>query len=176
MRRVAVACVLALTLGAASHSNAPGTLPIQIVINGDALPLRPPPRFANGSLLVPVRRTIEALGLAFNRLGNVIWTQIGSKTVSLTIGSRVAHVDGERMLLDAPPVEFKDVLYAPLRFFTDVLGAQATFDRQEYGFHRCATCRAILRRDNADREADPTLRDGLRDRREFGSSDGNAYR
>jgi len=37
---------------------------------------------------VPVRRTIEALGLAFDRSGNRIVTQIGSKTVVLTIGAQ----------------------------------------------------------------------------------------
>jgi hypothetical protein len=77
-----------------------------------------------------VRRTIEALGLEFVRDGRVISTQIGSKTVSLTIGSRIAHIDGDPVYLDAPPVEFSDVLYAPLRFFTEVLGAQATFDKR----------------------------------------------
>lgn len=130
MRRLAVACALVLTFGATPSAGAPGSRPIAIVINGDALPLRPPPRFDRGSLLVPVRRTIEALGLEFNRQGHVIWTQIGSKTISLTIGSRVAHIDGESVYLDSAPVEFSDVLYAPLRFFTEVLGAQATFDKR----------------------------------------------
>jgi hypothetical protein len=32
--------------------------------------------------------------------------------------------------LDAPPVEIKNTLYAPLRFFTGALGAQAVFNRQ----------------------------------------------
>lgn len=129
MRRLAIACALAITLGAVP-TPPPGARPIAIVINGDALPLRPPPRFEHGELLVPVRRTIEALGLEFNRRGQVIWTQVGSKTVTLTIGSRVARIDNQPVYLEAPPVEFKDVLYAPLHFFTEVLGAQARFDRR----------------------------------------------
>ena len=44
------------------------------------------------------------------------------------IGSRVRK-STETVLLDAPPLEVKNVLYVPLRFFTDVLGAQANFDR-----------------------------------------------
>ncbi len=78
---------------------------------------------------MPVRRTIEALGLQFIRSGSHIETQIGAKTVTLTMGSRVALIDGSPVDLDAAPVEVKYVLYAPLRFFTDVLGAQASFDR-----------------------------------------------
>lgn len=122
---------LPLDLRAASSAN-PGRTPrsIAIVINGDALSLNPPPRFEHNVLLVPVRRTIEALGLAFNRSGKNITTQIGAKTVSLTVGSRVAQIAGEQVMLDAPPLEINNVLYVPLRFFTDVLGAQANFDRR----------------------------------------------
>jgi len=67
--------------------------PIGIVINGNVLSLDPGPRFERNLLYVPVRRTIEALGLAFDRSGNRIVTQIGSKTVVLTIGSPIAQVD-----------------------------------------------------------------------------------
>lgn len=113
----------ALALAAASK-------PIGIVINGDALALNPPPIFQHDVLYVPVRRTIEALGLSFQRSGKRISTQVGSKMVALTIGSRIAEIDQERVTLDAPPLDIKDVLYVPLRFFTDVLGAQVNFDRR----------------------------------------------
>jgi hypothetical protein len=90
---------------------------IAIVINGVKLPLQPPPMMVHGQLYVPVRRTIEALGLPFAVAGSHVETQVGAKTISLPIGG-------------AGAIEVKDVLYAPLRFFTDVLGAQATFDRK----------------------------------------------
>ncbi len=103
---------------------------IAIVINGDALALDPPARFEHNLLYVPVRRTIEALGLSFQRSGNHLMTQIGSKSVILTIGSPVAQIDGAQVPLQAAPIDIHDVLYVPLRFFTDVLGAQANFDRR----------------------------------------------
>ncbi len=109
---------------------APAPRPIAIVINGDTLSLQPPPRYDHGILFVPVRRTLEALGLSFDRSGNRITTQVGSKTVTLVLDSRVAEVDGGRLQLEAPPMEVASVLYAPLRFFTDVLGAQAHVDRK----------------------------------------------
>jgi hypothetical protein len=117
--------ILALGLTIASAPR-----PIAIVINGDTLSLQPPPRVDHGLLFVPVRRTIEALGLSFNRSGNRITTQVGSKTVVLTLGSRVAEIDGGRLQLEAAPQEVGGVVYAPLRFFTDSLGAQARFDRR----------------------------------------------
>ncbi len=115
---------------AARWATAGAPRPIAIVINGDALSLDPPPRFEYNLLFVPVRRTIEALGLDFQRSGDRITTQIGSKTVVLTIGSRDARVDAATVSLEGPTIEVKDVLYVPLRFFTDVLGAQAHFDRR----------------------------------------------
>lgn len=104
--------------------------PIAIVINGAPLSVNPPPRFFKYQLLVPVRRIIAALGLDFDKEGRRIVTHAGYKTIALTIGSRQAEVDGEPVILDAPPVEIKDTLYAPLRFFAAALGAQATYSRQ----------------------------------------------
>ncbi len=103
----------ALPTAAAQEAPKAVNAPIAIVINGDRLPIEPPPRFEKGILFVPVRRTLEALGLPFDRLGNRISTQVGSKTVEV-----------------APTIEIKDVLYAPLRFFAETLGAQAQFDRR----------------------------------------------
>lgn len=88
---------------------------ITVVINDTPLSLQPPARFYQGRLYVPVRRTIEALGLDFNKTGRTISTEVGSRTIQLSIGSKGL-------------IEIKDVLYAPLRFFTDVLGAQTSYD------------------------------------------------
>ncbi len=120
--------VAAAPKAAASKPAAPKT--IAIVINGDTLSLDPPARFEHDLLFVPVRRTIEALGLSFQRSGKRISTQVGSKSVTLTIGSPVALIDGEQVRLQTAPIDVHDVLYVPLRFFTDVLGAQARFDRR----------------------------------------------
>ena len=103
---------------------------MSLVLNGERLPLNPPPRIYHAHLLVPVRDIIEALGLDFSIVGRNIVTHVGSKTVTLQAGSARAYVDGNAVALDAPPIEIKNVLYAPLRFFTDALGAQASFDRK----------------------------------------------
>lgn len=130
MRRLALllGALLAVTCGAVS----PAAQEIGIVINGEALPLEPPPHLDHGILLVPVRRTVEALGLDFESHGARMTTHIGSKTVVLTDGSRFAMIDSSPVVLDAPAVRINGVFYAPLRFFTDVLGAEATFDRRAH--------------------------------------------
>ncbi|MGC1381336.1 MAG: copper amine oxidase N-terminal domain-containing protein [Candidatus Baltobacteraceae bacterium] len=127
---VAILTVASLAAGAAAPSGGGHSHPIVIVINGDTLALDPPPRVEQGLLLVPVRRTIEALGLSFDQTGKRITTQIGSKTVTLTIGSRIASIDSQQIKLDTPLLEIQNVLYVPLRFFTQVLGAQVSFDRR----------------------------------------------
>lgn len=118
----------AVTIAATAPAKPPAKGPIVIVINGNQLPIDPPPRVEKGLLLVPVRRTLSALGLPWDRSGSRVTTQVGAKSVTLTLGSAVAEIDGSRVQLDAPATEIKDTLYAPLRFFTDVLGAQARYD------------------------------------------------
>ena len=129
MKRVVTLLAL-FVVAAAPSGHAHSTRPIAIVINGVPLPLNPPARFEHNTLFVPVRRTIEALGLPYQRVGRNITTQIGSKTVMLTMGSAIAQIDRDRVTLDSPPLDIQGVLYVPLRFFTDVLGAQAQFDRR----------------------------------------------
>ncbi|MGA8533657.1 MAG: copper amine oxidase N-terminal domain-containing protein [Candidatus Tumulicola sp.] len=123
------AMVAASAIAVANVQPSTSKHPIAIVINGNPLPIDPSPHFEKSSLFVPVRRTLLALGLPFDRTGNRVTTQVGSKSVTLQVGSRFAQVDGNRVPLDAPSLEIKGVLYAPLRFFTDVLGAQTSFDR-----------------------------------------------
>jgi len=101
-----------LVLSAQTPLASPGSGTIAIVINGEKLPLKPPPRMENNFLLVPVRKTLDALGLTFDRSGNRVTTQVGAKTLTFTA------------------VEIDNVLYAPLRVFADVLGAQATYDKK----------------------------------------------
>lgn len=131
MKRVAFALAALLCFAGAVRHAAPAP-EIGIVINGEALPLEPPPLLENGLLLVPVRRTVIALGLDFTAHGSRMITHVGAKTVTLRDGSRVALVDSTPVTLDAPAVRINGVFYAPLRFFTDVLGAEATFDRRRH--------------------------------------------
>jgi hypothetical protein len=121
LRRPHIRKPLALVLAAAMLAAAPMPTPapgppIAIVINGVKLPVQPPPLMLRGILYVPVRRTIEALGLQFIQSGKQIETQVGARTVVLPTGE------------GSDTYEIKDVLYAPLRFFAESLGAEASYD------------------------------------------------
>ncbi len=136
MKRVLAVLLCIATIGAAhpnpkaKHPVGKNVLPIAIVLNGTKLEVNPAPVFYKDHLLVPVRRILTALGLSFDKSGRTVRTYAGAKTISLNIGSTIAQVDGEQVQLDATPVEIKNTLYAPLRFFTGALGAQAVFNRQ----------------------------------------------
>jgi len=138
MKRVlAMLLAATLVLGAAHkparkpmHHVGKRVLPIALVLNGTRLSVNPSPVFYQDHLLVPVRRILSALGLNFEKDGRYVRTSAGAKTIQLLIGSTVAQVDNEPVELDAAPVEIKNVLYAPLRFFTQALDAQAVYNRQ----------------------------------------------
>lgn len=132
MKRL-IALVAALSVLTAAHPHKrPGKRirPIAVILNGTRLAVNPSPRFYRYHLLVPVRRIIEALGLQFERSGRDVTTYVGAKQITLTIGSSRALVDGDTVALDAPALEIGNTLYAPLRFFTAALDAQASYDRQ----------------------------------------------
>ena len=139
MRRIAAAILCAALIVGAAHKPAhkpaakhvgKPVLPIALMLNGSKLAVNRPPVFYKYHLLVPVRRVLSALGLAFNKEGRYVRTYAGAKTITLEIGSTHALVDDQPVELDAAPVEIKNVLYAPLRFFTEALDAQAVFNRQ----------------------------------------------
>ncbi|MHB8153863.1 MAG: copper amine oxidase N-terminal domain-containing protein [Bacillati bacterium] len=127
---ICLASVPAFALPTPSPAPSGTPAPIALVINGQRLALKPPPRFVKNHLLVPVRRIVSALGLDFEQLGERIIIHVGDRTVAFSIGSRHAQIDGQNVRLEAVPVIVKNVLYAPLRFFTQAIGAQAHFERK----------------------------------------------
>ncbi|HET7814339.1 MAG TPA: hypothetical protein VFL13_08180 [Candidatus Baltobacteraceae bacterium] len=119
-RAIAVLAAAALLLGAAPKKHATAhksvgkqVLPIALILNGSRLSVNPAPINYRGRLLVPVRRILTSLGLDFDRQGSTVVTHVGAETIAVTGG-----------------IEIKNTLYAPLRFFTEALKAQAVFNRQ----------------------------------------------
>ncbi|CEK14037.1 copper amine oxidase N-terminal domain-containing protein [Chthonomonas calidirosea] len=81
------------------------------------------------AILVPVRPVLEAAGIPFKFDGRVLHVDATGRTVSLTVGSRVAIVnDGERKLLEAPAQVLNGTLYVPMRFFESVTGQPVQYD------------------------------------------------
>ncbi|AWB42892.1 glycosyl hydrolase [Paenibacillus sp. CAA11] len=109
---------------------------VQIQLDGYPLPFPASPVVIEGTTLVPFRAISEALGI------KVTWnakTQqiIGqkqveqtSKQVTLTLGSRIAFADRQKVTLAVAPRSIKGNTMIPLSFFSQQFGANVKWNAQ----------------------------------------------
>ncbi len=134
------------------------------------------PRFEGSLLFVPVRRTIEALGAAVRpdrqAHRNADRREDGRRSRS---AAAWLQIDGQDVTLVAPPLEIKDVLYVPLRFFTDVLGRTGALrPTDQLGDDRRAARRRSASGFVTVNNGFRAVRYGRGGRRAIGSADDNA--
>lgn len=117
---------LTTTLAAPAAFGATGPA---IYLNGRPLTLDTPPVLVQDRTLVPVRGFLEALG------ATVIWQppdtvtiQWEDRTVTLRIGDTEALVGTTPVAMDVPAQLIDSRTYIPLRFVSEGLGAEVTFD------------------------------------------------
>ncbi|HET8999380.1 MAG TPA: stalk domain-containing protein [bacterium] len=103
---------------------------VKVFIDGQLVSLDVPPAIAAGRVLVPLRGV-------FNRLGAVVtWdpaTQMvlaarGDTSISLRIGDTQASINGQPTLMDVPALLVDGRTMVPLRFISQALGAQVSWD------------------------------------------------
>lgn len=99
-------------------------------VGGSARTLDAPPVIYSGFTMLPLRFVGEALGAAFAY-------DAGTKTVTfstaahkiiLVIGSGTAVIDGKEVKLDVPARTAADRTLVPLRFVSEALGADVSWD------------------------------------------------
>ena len=104
---------------------------IRVMINGQPVMFtEAQPTMINGRVMVPMRGVFENLG------ANVHWFEAtrtveankGATDVQLQIGNSVARVNGNPVTLDVPPLIVADTTMVPLRFVSESLGADVTWD------------------------------------------------
>jgi hypothetical protein len=103
-------------------------LAISVTVNGNPVNLSPPPIERAGRVFVPLRGLFEQLGASVVYENGVINATAGSQTVSLTIGSQQATVDGAPQTVDVAPFIVGASTYVPLRFVSQALGATVNYD------------------------------------------------
>ncbi len=101
---------------------------ISVTVNGAPVTLNPPPVERAGRVLVPLRGVFEQLGATVVYESGVINATAGDRSVSLTIGSQQATVDGAPQTLDVAPFIIGASTYVPLRFVSQALGATVNYD------------------------------------------------
>jgi len=79
-----------------------------------------------GRTMLPFRFVGEALGaqVGWEQATKTVSFKLGEREVSLSIGSRVAQVNGEKVNLEIPPQLVQGTTMVPLRFVADSLGAR----------------------------------------------------
>lgn len=104
-------------------------LAITILINGQPQQFPQPPIEQAGRVFVPLRGIFEQLGASVVYQNGVINATGRGRTVSLTIGSTQATVNGQPTTLDSPPfIEGGGTTLVPLRFVATALGANVQWN------------------------------------------------
>jgi hypothetical protein len=101
---------------------------VTVAVNGQPLYLNPGPIEQAGRVFVPLRGIFERLGASVVYQNGEINSTKGSTTVSLTIGSQRATVNGQPQTLDVAPFIVGATTYVPLRFVAQSLGAQVDYN------------------------------------------------
>jgi len=103
---------------------------ISVVVNGQTLALDQPPEIMNNRTMVPLRAIFEALGATvdWDAVTQTATAAAGATTVSLTIGENTATVNGVSTTLDQPAVIENNRTLVPVRFVSEALGADVSWD------------------------------------------------
>ncbi len=102
----------------------------KVLLNGKYLVFDQPPINRNGRILVPMRAIFEALGADVewdNTLRKVTGTMEG-RQVQLIIGDPTAYVNETPVLLDVPAVIENGRTMVPVRFISESLDAEVSWD------------------------------------------------
>jgi len=122
--------VLTLALGAGFSGAANAQPAPQVYLNGTPLRLETAPIQQNGRTLVPMRDIFEALGATvnYNSLNQSIAAQKGTTIVRMALGTRNATLNNVPVRLDAPAQAYYGRTMVPLRFVSEALGADVSFN------------------------------------------------
>lgn len=105
---------------------------VTVRINGKTLSFaNAQPTVINGRTLVPIRDIFAELGAEINWDPNtktVTASKNGSR-IKLTIGSTKASLNADELTLDVPPQIINGSTMVPLRFVSDSLGCEISWDQ-----------------------------------------------
>jgi len=108
--------------------------PAEVYLNGQPLHTSVAPVNQNGRLLVPLRDIFEGLGanVNYSDFTHSISANRGNTNVQMTLGSRLAQVNGQRVTLDVPAKTYGGRTMVPLRFVSEAMGASVNYNPARY--------------------------------------------
>jgi len=101
-----------------------------ITLDGRPLSFDVPPRFENGTALVPVRAIFEALGasVSWDEAAQKVTAVKGNTEVILTVGQNTAYRNGASINLGTPAQVVDDRTLVPLRFVSEAFGSEVSWN------------------------------------------------
>ena len=121
-----------MVIGYSQHALAKEITPSPSLVYVDGTQVIYPvqPIVKNGSTLVPLRETFEAMGavVTWNQQEQKVTAKNGSKEVILSIDSTVGYVDGQMVPLTTPPIIYQSKTMIPLRFVGEAFGGEVDYD------------------------------------------------
>jgi inhibitor of cysteine peptidase len=131
MKRIGVMillCLAMLTTQAAAPNQAGGNAAsstIRVILNGQPAALNVPPIMREGTVYVPLRSLLTAIGAVVEwdeQTGNVK-TSHNDNEISIRSGSDQATVNGKSVTLDRPPFQASGNTYVSVRWLNETFGA-----------------------------------------------------
>ncbi len=125
-----LAILLSFTLITASTTTVSASTGISVYVDGEKVSYDSQPITQNGSTLVPLRQTFEALGasVVWNSATQTITANKDETDIKLTIGSKTAYKDGKSFNISVPASVVSGRTYVPLRFVAESFGADVSWN------------------------------------------------
>lgn len=104
-------------------------------INDKKVELETPPIIVNKRTMVPLRFVVEAFGgeIYWNGSDQSIKIIFSKKEIMMWIGNQVAYINGEKYVLDSPPIVINGRTLVPIRFISEALGSYVFWNPKDMG-------------------------------------------
>ncbi|HWL26523.1 MAG TPA: copper amine oxidase N-terminal domain-containing protein [Ureibacillus sp.] len=124
---------------------------VTVVINGEKVTFKDPIIIKSDRILLPMRAFYEAIGanVSWNSTTRIAKAILNGQTIDLTINSKTAVVNGNKIAMSVPALAHKDRTYVPLRFVSENFNGVVSWDQK-------AKRVDITMNDSSDDETTPT--------------------
>ncbi|MBV9055943.1 MAG: copper amine oxidase N-terminal domain-containing protein, partial [Candidatus Eremiobacteraeota bacterium] len=122
--------ILACAAAAALPALPPGVRAqsVNVIVNGEPMSFAVAPIVRAGRVFVPLRGIFERLGASVVYSNGQINATATGRSISLSIGSTQATVDGQPQTIDVAPFIVGATTFVPLRFISQALGASVNWN------------------------------------------------
>ena len=126
MKRLSL--ILALAGAALAPLSVEAQQSVSVIVNGQPMSFAVAPMVRAGRVFVPLRGIFERLGASVVYSNGQINATASGRSISLSIGSTQAAVNGQPQTIDVAPFIVGATTFVPLRFISQALGASVNWN------------------------------------------------